>query len=151
MPVTSGPLTASRTAKMGNLAGLPLNVILFSALALLTTAGAAVVYGEAITNPTEIVGRTDSVMLGIIAEITFFAATVGINLVANSIPAVNSIVNLSPSKISLRSAGLIAFAVAGVFSIAEVRVPALASLSGYGWVIGAIHGGVIYRATSNKQ
>ncbi|WP_202971774.1 cytosine permease [Marinobacter sp. ANT_B65] len=92
---------------VGNLWGLPMNMILFSALALLTTAGAAVVYGEAIINPTEIVERSDSVFLGIIAAITFFAATVGINLVANFIPAVNGIANLSPSTISFRKAGLI--------------------------------------------
>ncbi len=92
---------------MGNLAGLPLNMILFSALALLTTGGAAVVFGEEIINPTEIVERTDSVLLGIIAAITFFAATVGINLVANFIPAVNGIANLAPEKISFRMAGLI--------------------------------------------
>ncbi|MFW8595122.1 NCS1 family nucleobase:cation symporter-1 [Cribrihabitans neustonicus] len=96
----------------GNLAGLPFNMILFSALALLTTAGAAVVYGEKIINPTEIVGRTDSVILGIIAAITFFAATVGINLVANFIPAVNGIANLSPSRISFRTAGMITSAFA---------------------------------------
>ncbi len=91
----------------GNLAGLPFNMILFSALALLTTAGAAVVFGEKIINPTEIVERTDSVLLGVIAAITFFAATVGINLVANFIPAVNGITNLAPGKISFRNAGLI--------------------------------------------
>lgn len=96
-----------RAMVIGNLAGLPFNMILFSALALLTTAGAAVVYGEAIINPTEIVERTDSVLLGIIAAITFFAATVGINLVANFIPAVNGIANLAPSKISFRTAGMI--------------------------------------------
>ena len=208
------------TMVKGNFAGLPLNMILFSALALLTTAGAAVVYGEAIINPTEIVDRTDSVLLGIIAAIPFFAATVGINLVANFIPAVNGIANLAPSKISFRAAGLItsgfalvigglwtafisnfgisgfvntlgatlaplygilivdyyllrkqslnrdalynmdggeyhyrngwndnaliAFAIAAVFSIATVWVPALAQLSGYAWVIGAVLGGVIY-------
>jgi len=92
---------------VGNLTGLPLNMILFSALALLTTAGAAVVYGEKIINPTEIVEKTDSVILSVIAAITFFAATVGINLVANFIPAVNGIANLSPSKIGFRKAGLI--------------------------------------------
>lgn len=91
----------------GNLMGLPLNMIVFSALALLTTAGAAVVYGEAIINPTEIVERSDSLFLSIIAAITFFAATVGINLVANFIPAVNGIANLSPSTISFRKAGLV--------------------------------------------
>lgn len=96
-----------RAMMLGNLAGLPFNMILFSALALLTTAGAAVVYGEAITNPTLIVEKTDSVILSVIAAITFFAATVGINLVANFIPAVNGIANLSPSKISFRMAGLV--------------------------------------------
>ena len=96
-----------RAMVVGNLVGLPFNMILFSALALLTTAGAAVVYGEAIINPTEIVGRTDSVLLGVIAAITFFAATVGINLVANFIPAVNGIASLAPSNISFRKAGLI--------------------------------------------
>lgn len=96
-----------RAMILGNLAGLPFNMILFSALALLTTAGAAVVYGEAIVNPAEIVERTDSVILGIIAAITFFAATVGINLVANFIPAVNGIANLAPRRISFRMAGLI--------------------------------------------
>ena len=206
----------------GNLAGLPFNMILFSALALLTTAGAAAIYGEQIINPTEIVERTDSVLLGIIAAITFFAATVGINLVANFIPAVNGIANLAPDRIGFRKAGLItsvfaliigglwtavisqigiagfvntlgamlaplygilivdyylirkeklhladlyktnggryhytngwhrnaliAFAVAAVFSVATVWVPVLGQLEGYGWVIGAVLGGAIYRA-----
>ncbi|KIC09581.1 allantoin permease [Leisingera sp. ANG-M1] len=207
---------------LGNLAGLPFNMILFSALALLTTGGAAVVFGEEIINPTEIVERTDSVLLGIIAAITFFAATVGINLVANFIPAVNGIASLAPEKISFRKAGLItslfalviggfwnsfisqfgisgfvntlgatlapvfgimivdyyllrkeqlseddlynmeggiyhydngwngaavkAFGLAAVFSVATVWVPWLGFLSGYSWVIGAVLGGVIYRA-----
>lgn len=105
---------------LGNLAGLPFNMVLFSALALLTTAGAAVVYGEAIINPTEIVERTDSVLLSVIAAITFFAATVGINLVANFIPAVNGIANLAPRKINFRTAGLItsgfAFVIGGLWT-----------------------------------
>lgn len=215
-----------RAMTLGNLTGLPFNMILFSALALLTTAGAAVVYGEALVNPTEIVERTDSVLLAVIAAITFFAATVGINLVANFIPAVNGIANLSPSTIGFRKAGLItsgfalviggfwtsviseigidgfvntlgatlaplygilivdyylirgqrlnrdalyattggeyhykggwndkaliAFAVAAVFSVAAVWVPALAALSGYAWLIGAALGGAIYYALMPK-
>lgn len=96
-----------RAMVLGNLAGLPFNMILFSGLALLTTAGAAVVFGEEIINPTEIVERTDSVLLSVIAAITFFAATVGINLVANFIPAVNGIANLAPERITFRAAGIV--------------------------------------------
>lgn len=122
---------------IGNLMGLPFNMIIFSALALLTTAGAAVVYGEAIINPTEIVERSDSVVLSIIAAITFFAATVGINLVANFIPAVNGIANLSPSKISFRKAGLITSGFALVIGGLWTAVISQIGISGFVNTLGA--------------
>ncbi|MCV2218177.1 NCS1 family nucleobase:cation symporter-1 [Thauera sp. Sel9] len=100
--------TRSRRAMvLGNLAGLPFNMMLFSGLALLITAGAAVVYGERIINPTEIVARADSALFSVIAAITFFCATVSINLVANFIPAINGIANLAPSLINSYRAGWI--------------------------------------------
>lgn len=123
--------------KKGNLAGLPFNMILFSALALLTTAGAAVVYGEKIINPTEIVERTDSVILGVIAAITFFAATVGINLVANFIPAVNGIANLAPEKIGFRKAGLITSGFALVIGGLWTAVISQIGISGFVNTLGA--------------
>lgn len=98
----------TKSMKFGNLVGLPANMVLFSALALLITAGAAVVYGEQLTNPTDIVARTDSVLLSIIAAFTFFAATVGINLVANFVPAVNGIANLAPKTLNFNRAGWVA-------------------------------------------
>jgi NCS1 family nucleobase:cation symporter-1 len=127
-----------RTMKLGNLAGLPFNMILFSALALLTTGGAAVVFGEEIINPTEIVERTDSVLLGVIAAITFFAATVGINLVANFIPAVNGIANLSPEKISFRKAGLITSLFALVIGGLWVSFISQVGIGGFVNTLGAV-------------
>jgi len=41
---------------------------------------------------------------------------------------------------------MIAFGLAGIFSICTVWVPALESLSGFSWVIGAILGAGIYYA-----
>ena len=93
--------------KWGNFLGLPVSLAFFSFLALFITAGTAVVFGELVTNPAEMVAKVDNLALTIIAALTFFAATVGINLVANFIPAVNGIANLSPEKISFRKAGLI--------------------------------------------
>ncbi|WGI23368.1 NCS1 family nucleobase:cation symporter-1 [Amylibacter sp. IMCC11727] len=121
----------------GNLTGLPLNMILFSALALLTTAGAAVVYGEAIINPTEIVEKADSVVLSIIAALTFLAATIGINLVANFIPAVNGIANLAPTKMSFRNAGLITSAFALVIGGLWTAVISQIGISGFVNTLGA--------------
>ncbi|NVJ52995.1 MAG: NCS1 family nucleobase:cation symporter-1 [Campylobacteraceae bacterium] len=96
-----------KSMTVGNLVGLPFNMVLFSALALLITAGSVVVFGEKLTNPMDIVEKADSTVLSLIAAITFFTATVGINLVANFIPAVNGIANLAPKKLSFTKSGVI--------------------------------------------
>ena len=69
--------------KKGNWWGLPVNVTVFSFIALFVTAGTVVIFGETLTNPADIVERVGSLPLTIIASICFFAATIGINLVAN--------------------------------------------------------------------
>ena len=79
---------------------------------MVITAGTVVVFGETLTNPTDIVARVDSLTLTIIAALTFFAATVGINLVANFIPPAYDIANLAPSRISARTGGFITAAIA---------------------------------------
>lgn len=207
--------------RSGNFWGLPVNIAFFSFIALFVTAGTVVLFGEQLTNPTEIVGRVDNLPLTVVAALTFFAATVGINLVANFVPPAYDLANLVPSRINFRRGGLItavvafpigalwvavisqigipafvntlgailapvygimicdyylirkqeldiqqlfssepgtayyfengwntraliAFAIAAVFSIASVWVPALASLEGYAWVIGAALGGALH-------
>lgn len=212
---------SEREMKIGNLVGLPLNVAFFSFIALMITAGTMVLFGEALTNPTDIIERVDSLPLTILAALTFFAATVGINLVANFIPPAYDLANLFPRVITFRIGGLItaviaffvgafwvsvisqlgipgfvnalgaivapfygiivvdyylvkhqhldmeqlftstpgsayyyqkgwnvkalvAFAMAAVFSLSTVWVPALENLNGYGWLIGAALGGIFY-------
>lgn len=213
--------------RRGNFWGLPVSMAFFSFIALFITAGTVVLYGERLTDPTQIIARVDSLTLTLIAAVTFFAATVGINLVANFIPAAYDICNLSPSKISAKTGGLItaaiafvigalwvsvisqigiakfvdtlgailaplygiliadfyivqkrkldlpqlfsdradgryfyqdgwnrnaiiAVAVAAVFSIATVWLPALAGLTGFGWLIGAALGGLIHIALARR-
>jgi NCS1 family nucleobase:cation symporter-1 len=200
----------------------------FSFIALFVTAGTVVLFGEKLVNPADIVDRVDNVLLTLIAAITFFAATVGINLVANFIPPAYDIANLNPEKISAKTGGIItaviaffigalwvsvisnigiaafvdtlgaflaplygilvadyylvrkqnidvealfssdpearyhynngwnmkaifAFAIAALFSVATVWVPALSELSGYGWVIGAVLGGVLHLGLMRLQ
>jgi len=219
---------SEREMKLGNLVGLAPNVAFFSFIALFVTAGTMALFGEQLTNPTDIVERVDNLALTVIAAITFFAATVGINLVANFVPPAYDLANLIPSRISFRIGGLItsivaffvgalwvsvvsqigiaafvntlgailapvygimitdyylikkqqvdlqqlysadpagayyyqggwnqraliAFAVAAIFSIASVWVPALDFLAGYAWVIGAILGGLFYYFLMGKR
>jgi len=93
--------------KKGNLLGLPGNIFLFSFIALMVTAGTVSVFGEAITSPTDMVARVGNLGLTVIAAFAFFAATIGINMVANFIPPAYDLANLAPSKIDFRMGGLI--------------------------------------------
>ena len=93
--------------RKGNLWGLPGNIFLFSFIALMVTAGTVSVFGETLTNPTEMVARVGHLGLTIIAAFAFFAATIGINMVANFIPPAYDLANLIPSKINFRTGGLI--------------------------------------------
>ena len=214
--------------RKGNLLGLPGNIFLFSFIALMVTAGTVSVFGETITNPTEMVARVGNLGLTIIAAFAFFAATIGINMVANFIPPAYDLANLAPSKINFRTGGLItsvvgfvigalwvsfiskvgmfpfvntlgailapvygimivdyyvikkqridinqlfsskkdgkyyynngwnqkafvAWAIAGVFSVLTVWHPALSSLGGYAWIIGAALGTIIHLMLSGKK
>lgn len=97
-----------REMKLGNLIGLPLNMAFFALIALVVTAGTVAIWEETLTNPTDMIGRVDILPLTFIAAILFFVATVGINVVANFVPAVYTLSSLAPSKISFRIGGLIA-------------------------------------------
>ena len=93
--------------KKGNLYGLVGNIILFSFITLMITGGTIAVFGEYVAEPTAMVGRVDNMLLTIVAAFAFFAATVGINMVANFIPPAYDLSNLMPGKINFRTGGLI--------------------------------------------
>ncbi|WP_189466674.1 NCS1 family nucleobase:cation symporter-1 [Litchfieldella qijiaojingensis] len=129
---------SEREMKLGNLLGLPLNVAFFSFIALIITAGTLVLFGEALTNPADIVERVDSLPLTIVAALTFFAATVGINLVANFIPPAYDLANLFPSKISFKMGGLITAIIAFFVGALWVSVISQIGVPGFVNALGAI-------------
>ncbi len=113
---------SERDMRIGNLLGLPLNMAFFSLLVLLTMSGVAAVFGERLTDPTAIIGQVDNLTLTIVATLTFFIATIGINVVANFIAPANDLSNLIPSRISFRFGGLLAALAAFVVSALWVSV-----------------------------
>ncbi|TBW57627.1 NCS1 family nucleobase:cation symporter-1 [Marinobacter halodurans] len=129
---------SERDMKLGNLLGLPVNVAFFSFIALIITAGTIVLFGEALTNPAEIVERVDSVPLTIVAALTFFAATVGINLVANFIPPAYDLANLFPGKISFKVGGLITATIAFFVGALWLSVISQIGVPGFVNALGAI-------------
>lgn len=93
--------------KKGNLWGLVGNIVFFSFITLMITGGTIAIFGEYIAEPTQMVARVDNLLLTVIAAFAFFAATVGINMVANFIPPAYDLANLVPSRINFRIGGLI--------------------------------------------
>ena len=93
--------------KKGNLWGLVGNIIFFSFITLMITGGTIAVFGEYVAQPTDMVAKVDNMLLTVVAAFAFFAATVGINMVANFIPPAYDLANLIPSKINFRIGGLI--------------------------------------------
>lgn len=96
----------------GNLWGLPVNLILFSLVAGVTTIAAFQVYGEVLLHPEQISAKFDSWVLAAIAALTFAVATLGINVVANFVSSAFDISNVFPNQIDFKKGGYIAAAIA---------------------------------------
>ena len=59
------------------------------------------------TNPTDIIGKLDSLLISILVLIFIIIASTSTNLIANFIPSQYSIINFAPSKLSLKSSSII--------------------------------------------
>ena len=101
-----------RAVRVGNLWGLPVNLILFSLVAGLTTTAAYAVYHEALLHPDEISARFDNWFLALVAALTFAVATLGINVVANFVSPAFDFANIFPSMITFKRGGYIAAIIA---------------------------------------
>ncbi|WP_110689867.1 NCS1 family nucleobase:cation symporter-1 [Salinicola endophyticus] len=129
---------SERDMKLGNLLGLPLNVAIFSFIALIITAGTLVLFGEPLTNPSAIIEQVDSLPLTLLAAVTFFAATIGINLVANFIPPAYDLANLFPRRISFRIGGLITAVIAFFVGALWIAVISHIGIPGFVNALGAV-------------
>ena len=100
------------TVRKGNLWGLPVNLVLFSLVAGVTTVAAYRVYHEVLLHPEAISAKVDSWVLAALAALTFAVATLGINVVANFVSPAFDFANVFPSRISFKRGGLIAALIA---------------------------------------
>ena len=100
------------TVRRGNLWGLPINLVLFSLVAGVTTIAAFKVYGEVLLHPEQISAKFDSWFLAALAAITFAVATLGINVVANFVSPAFDFSNAFPRQIDFKKGGYIAAGIA---------------------------------------
>ena len=100
------------SVRVGNLWGLPVNLILFSLVAGVTTIAAFKVYGEVMLHPEQISAKFDSWFLAALAALTFAIATLGINVVANFVSPAFDFANVFPKQIDFKKGGYIAAGIA---------------------------------------
>ena len=97
----------------GNLS-LILNLVIFSFFSLFIVAGSDAFLNLKIenldriyTNPTDIIGKLDSILITILVLIFIIVASVSTNLIANFIPSQYTLINFAPSSFSLKSASYV--------------------------------------------
>jgi NCS1 family nucleobase:cation symporter-1 len=99
--------------KKGNLS-LILNLIIFSLFALFIVTGVDALLKQdtenlsrILTNPTDIIGKLDNLLITNLVLIFIIIASASTNLIANFIPSQYTLVNLAPSSLSIKSASFI--------------------------------------------
>ena len=99
--------------KIGNLS-LILNLIIFSLFSVLIVIGADIILNknlenmdQILTNPTDIIGKFDNILLSIIVLFFILFASASTNLIANYVPSQNTLLNFFPKKLNLKSSGII--------------------------------------------
>ena len=99
--------------KKGNLS-LILNLLLFSFFAVFIVIGSDVILNKnlenmerILTNPTDIIGKFDDILITVLVLIFILFASASTNLIANYIPSQNSLLNFLPNKLNLASTAFI--------------------------------------------
>ena len=93
---------------------LIINFILISFFSIFIVIGSDIILAKnnipvenILTNPNDIIGKLNNTYLTVIVLIFVVVATGSTNLIANYVPSQNTLINFLPSKLSLKSSGLI--------------------------------------------
>jgi NCS1 family nucleobase:cation symporter-1 len=99
--------------KKGNLS-LILNLIIFSFFSVFIVIGSDIFLNKnlenmdrILTNPSDIIGKLDNILITVIVLFFIIFASASTNLIANYIPAQNSLLNFLPNKLNVKSVALI--------------------------------------------
>jgi nucleobase:cation symporter-1, NCS1 family len=126
---------SQREQAAGQLIGLPTTMTLFSFIGIAVTAATVAIFGEAIWNPVDLVGRLGTSPLVVaVGLLALTLATLSTNLAANIVSPANGFSNLWPSVIGFRAGAMITC----LIGVAIMPWRLLASFDAYifTWLIG---------------
>lgn len=91
----------------GQVIGLPGTMVLYSFIGIAVTSATVIIFGEAIWDPVQLLGKFSSPLIVVVSMLGLVIATLSTNIAANVVAPANSIANILPSKISFRMGGYI--------------------------------------------
>ena len=125
---------SQRAQMIGQALGLPTAMTLYSFIGVAVTSASVVIFGEAIWDPVALLGRFHQPVVACVALVALLIATLNTNVAANVVSPSNDFSNLSPSRISFRTGGLIT----GVIGVLMMPWKLMGDFSAYifGWLVG---------------
>src|SRR5438874_3021219 len=125
---------SQREQIVGQVVALPTTMSLFAAMGVMITSATAIIYGESIWDPVQLVGRFSSPVVVAFSMFTAVVATLAVNIAANVVSPANDSANAFPRIVSFTPGGL----VTGLLGIVIQPWKLLADPSGYifTWLLG---------------
>src|SRR5689334_3945841 len=125
---------SQREQAVGQVLALPTTMTVFAAMGVIITSASAIIYGKAIWDPVELVGKFTEPWIVAISMFTIVVATLSVNIAANVVSPANDFANAFPKRVNFRRGGLIT----GIVGILMQPWKLLADPSGYifKWLLG---------------
>jgi NCS1 family nucleobase:cation symporter-1 len=125
---------SQRDQAVGQVVALPTTMTVFAAMGVIITSASAIIYGKAIWDPVELVGKFTQPAIVAISMFTVVVATLSVNIAANVVSPANDLANAFPRRITFSRGGLLT----GFIGIALQPWKLLADPSGYifDWLLG---------------
>lgn len=129
---------------VGQAAGLPTTMTLFSLIAVLATSASVVVYGKAIWDPVQLTGHFSNPAVVLVALFSLAVATIATNVAANVVSPSYDFCNLLPKWMTFRR-GAVVTGVIGILIqpwrlVTDPSLYIYTWLDFYGGMLGAIAG-----------
>ncbi len=116
----------------GQFLGLPTTMTLFAFIGVAVTSASAVIFGEPIWDPVQLLSRLQNPIVIFISLFALLVATITTNVAANVVAPANGFANLWPSKIDFARGGILT----GIIGIAIMPWKLLENADRYiGWLI----------------
>ncbi|WP_448608831.1 NCS1 family nucleobase:cation symporter-1 [Geodermatophilus sp. URMC 60] len=98
---------SKRSVVLGNLWGIPVNMLFFGLVVVVLTGGRLAIDGRVITSPTDVVESIGSTPLLVLACLALLTLTIAVNLMANFVAPSFALAALMPRRLDFRRAAIV--------------------------------------------